>query len=374
MRATIVRYILRQMAVGMVLVTIGLTAILWLTQSLRFIEVTVNKGASIGTFLKLTLLVMPNFLTVILPVSLFAVVLFTYNKLITDRELVVLRAAGLSHWTLARPALLLAAVSMLAGLVLNVWIIPRTVEEFHQLQWSLRNNATSVMLQEGQFNQMGDGLTVYVRARSPKGELLGIIVYDRRNPDRTVTLMAERGALIKGENGTPKVLMINGTRQQVTRGSNRLSLLYFDNYAMEFTDSAANPEERSRDARERPTAELFSVTESQVGPVAFRQFRVEGHQRLASPLYHFSFAFVAAACLLSGWFNRRGQGRRLILAIGLMVAIQALALGVSNLATRHLSLIPLIYLTPLLPSAIGAWVLLAPSLRKPMSAAGLPAG
>ncbi len=373
MRATIVRYILRQMSLGMVLVTIGLTAILWLTQSLRFIEVTVNKGASIGTFLKLTLLVMPNFLTVILPVSLFAVVLFTYNKLISDRELVVLRAAGLSHWTLARPALLLAAASTVIGLVLNVWVIPRTVEEFHRLQWSLRNNATSVMLQEGQFNQMGDGLTVYVRARSPKGELLGIIVYDRRNPERTVTLMAERGALIKGENGTPKVLMINGTRQQVTRGSDRLSLLYFDNYAMEFTDSTGNPEERSRDARERPTAELFSVTEDEVGPVEFRQFRVEGHQRLASPLYHFSFAFVAAACLLSGWFNRRGQGRRLILAIGLMVAIQAMALGVSNLATRHLALVPLIYLMPLLPSAIGAWVLLAPSLRKTMLPGTLPA-
>lgn len=363
------RYILRQMVVGMVLVTIGLTAILWLTQSLRFVELTVNKGASIAVFLKLTLLVMPNFLTVILPVSLFAVVLFTYNKLIADRELVVLRAAGLSHWRLAQPALILAAGSTLLGLALNLWVIPESVAEFHHLQWTLRSSATNVMLQEGQFNQVGNGLTVYVRARSPEGELLGIIVYDRRNPQRTVTLMAERGALIKSDKGAPKVLMINGTRQQVTRGSNRLSLLYFDNYAMEFSDSSDTEEERSRDARETPIGELFSVTEAQVGPTVFRQFRVEGHQRLASPLYHFSFAFLASACLLAGWFNRRGQADRLILAIGSMVAIQAMALGVSNLATRHLVLVPLVYLAPLLPSAIGAWVLLAPSFKKASSAA-----
>jgi lipopolysaccharide export system permease protein len=370
----IVRYILRQLAVGMVLVTIGLTVILWLTQSLRFVELTVNKGASIAVFLKLTFLVMPNFLTVILPVSLFAVVLFTYNKLISDRELVVLRAAGLSHWMLARPALILASISMVIGFVLNIWIIPKTVEEFHNVQWALRSSATNVMLQEGQFNQLGNGLTVYVRARSPAGELLGIIVYDRRSPQHTITLMAERGALIKGENGTPKVLMINGTREQVTQGSNRLSLLYFDNYAMDFNDSSDNEEERSRDARERTTAELFSVTEAQVGPTAFRQFRVEGNQRLASPLYHFAFAFLATACLLSGWFNRRGQGDKLILAIGLMVAIQAMALGVSNLATRDLSLVPLIYLAPLLPSVIGAWVLSAPSLRKATRTFGAPSG
>ena len=107
------RYILRQLAVGMVLVTIGLTAILWLTQSLRFVELTVNKGASVGTFIKLTLLVMPNFLTIILPVALFTVTLFTYNKMISDRELVVLRAAGLSHWALARPAMILAWINVL---------------------------------------------------------------------------------------------------------------------------------------------------------------------------------------------------------------------------------------------------------------------
>jgi len=85
---------------------------------------------------------------------------------------------------------------------------------------------------------------------------------------------------------------------------------------------------------------------------------------LASPLYHFSFALVASACLLSGWFNRRGQADRLVLAIALMVAIQAMALGVSNLATRDLAFVPLVYLAPLLPTIVGAWVLLRPSLMR----------
>jgi len=351
------RYILRQMVVAMVLVTAGLTAILWLTQSLRFVEITVNRGASIAVFIELTLLVLPNFLTVILPVALFAVVLFTYNKLITDRELVVMRSSGLSHWALARPAVMLASGNMIVSLVLNIWLIPYSVTKFHDLQWTLRNSATSVMLQEGIFNQVMPGLTVYVRARDNAGELLGVIVHDTRNPLRSVTMIAERGAMLKGDGDNPKVLLINGTRQQVTHGSNRLSLLYFDNYAMEFTDGSGNDADRYRDARERPTWELFTATESQVGPVNFRQFRVEGHQRLASPLYHFSFAFLAAACLLPGWFNRRGQADRLVLAIGLMVIVQAMALVVSNLATRDLAFLPLVYIAPLLPVIAGAWAL-----------------
>ena len=356
------RYILRQLAVGMVLVTIGLTAILWLTQSLRFVELTVNKGASIGTFIRLTVLVMPNFLTIILPVALFTVTLFTYNKLISDRELVVLRAAGLSHWALARPAMILAGVNVVLGLVLNLWVIPWSNEAFHKLQYQLRSTATGVMLQEGQFSQISRGLTVYVRARDPKGELLGLIIHDRRNPEKIVTILAERGALVQNEDGTPAIEMFNATRVQVAPGSNRPSLISGDNYAMQFNDSSDNDDDRVRDARERPTRELFSLSESQVGPVQFRQFRVEGHTRFASPLYHLSFATLATACLLCGWFNRRGQAGRLVLAVVLMVMIQAMALGASNLATKHLAWVPLMYLLPLLCAAMPAWLLLTPTL------------
>ena len=357
----IVRYILRQLVVGMALVTMGLTFIIWLTQSIKFVEMVVNKGASLTLFMKLTLLLIPNFLTIILPVALFTVVLFTYNKLISDREMVVLRAAGLSHIMLARPALVLAAASFVVGLALNIWVIPRTVTEFHKMQFLLRSNASGIMLQEGQFNQLGNGLTVYVRARSPQGdELLGVIVHDRRNKEQPMTIIAERGKFIKNETGAPIVVLYNAVRDASSR---RLSVLTFPDYKMEFTDtSEGEEEERVRDARERPMDELFSTTEAQAGPVLFRQLRVEGHTRLASPLYHFAYALVAASCLLCGWFNRRGQTDRLILGFVLLILIQAAALGANSLATKNLAWIPLIYITPLIPTFVALWALLRPSI------------
>jgi lipopolysaccharide export system permease protein len=370
-------YILRQLIFAMILVTLGLTGVLWLTQSLRFIELIVSKGASIGDFLALTILVVPNFLTIILPVSLFAVVLFTYNRLITDRELVVMRAAGMSHWSLARAAMMLAAIATLFGFVLNLWLIPLTVEKFHKLQADIRSNAAGVLLHEGTFNELGDGLTVYVRSRTPDGELMGLIVNDHRDPNKMVTLMAERGDLVASKNGPPKVLMFNGTRQQVTRGSNRLSLLYFDSYAVEFSGDSDSGYEPGRDPREQSIGRLFSTSETELGPVLFRQFRVEGHQRLASPLYNVTFALIAATSLLYGFFNRRGQADRIIIAVIMMVGLQALGLGASNIATRNLDMIPLIYLAPILPALVTAWILSLPAFRGQKgvfasSAAGYP--
>ena len=84
------KYVLRQLFVGMILVTSGLTCIIWLSQSLRFIEMIVNRGLTAGMFVYLTMLLLPNLLVIVLPIALFTVVVFTYSKLITDRELVVI--------------------------------------------------------------------------------------------------------------------------------------------------------------------------------------------------------------------------------------------------------------------------------------------
>lgn len=369
----ITRYVLRQLTVGMIFVSLALACVLWLTQSLRFVEMIVNKGISVATFLLLTILLMPTFLVVIIPISLFAVVLFTYNKLNADRELVVLRAAGLSHWALARPALVLAAIATVVGLLLTTWVIPAAVQGFRELQWGIRNDLTSVLLQEGAFNKFGDGLTIYVRSRSPEGELLGILVHDKRNPQKPVTLMAERGALVFNQSG-PRVLMLNGNRQQLPHGTGQLSLLYFDSYTVDLATATGKNQDRFRDARERSIPELIHASEEELGGSDYRRAKVELHQRFTSPLYSLGFAAVALAILLTAGFDRRGQTATILKAVGAMVAMQAAALGANNLATANLSFIALMYVAALVPIAGGCWVLVKPPrLRRRPGVVGAPA-
>ena len=64
------RYMLRQLVVVAALVTLTLTLAIWLTQSLRFVELIVNRGLSLHSYLYLTLLLLPSFLWLMLPVPL----------------------------------------------------------------------------------------------------------------------------------------------------------------------------------------------------------------------------------------------------------------------------------------------------------------
>lgn len=358
----ITRYILSQLLVGMVMTSLGLACVLWLTQSLRFIELIVNKGLSIGGFLMLTVMLLPNFLIYILPISLFVVVLFVYNRMTSDRELVVLRAAGLSHVQLARPALALALAATLVGYLISLWISPLSNQAFRQYYWEVKHDLSSILIQEGSFNHMAPGLTVYVGRRQGAGVLEDVLVHDSRDPNKALTIMADRGILSHGPNG-PEVLLENGNRQE-TAGSGRMSMLYFDRYAVEFGLVAGGNEQRTIDPRERSlkqllTAQPGSFTEGQV-----RQFRVEAHQRLVMPLNHLGFVLIAVACLLSGNFNRRGQTGRVFLAIGLMVLVQAGSLGGANLAAKYTRLMPLLYGNALVPILVGLYVLAGPPAQR----------
>jgi len=362
----ITRYISSQLLLATLFVTLTITCAVWLTQSLRFIELIVNRGLTIASYLYLTLLLLPSFLAMLLPIGLFAAVLFTYNRLNADSELIILRAAGLGPAQLAKPGLVLSFIVVLAGYVLTLVAMPLSYRQFKDLETGFRHDYSAVLLREGAFNTLSDGITVYVRERGTDGELRGLIVHDNRAKDRTVTIMAERGLLAQTDEG-PRVIMVNGNRQLVERDTGKLSLLYFERYSVDIgrpTGATGTDEVRWREPRERFLRELLFPGSSPMDVQNYDRLRAEGHNRLTSPLYALVFALIALAALLSGDHNRRGQSRRIIVAIVLTVVLQSGSVAASGLASRNGALIPLIYANVLVPMAIAVWWILRHPRRR----------
>jgi len=322
----------------------------------------VNRGLSISVFLQLTSLLLPSFLTIIIPISLFFVIVFTYNKLIQDRELIIMRSAGLNQWALAKPALMVALISTAVCYFLTLFYLPYSYQQFKELQFSIRNDFSSVLLQEGSFTEL-DGLTVYVREVGRDNELLGILVHDSRNPDQQTTMMAKHGALLRTDDG-PRIVLLDGNRQEVNPEDGTMSILYFDRYAVDIAQSVEDPTLRYREARERSVYNLLTAAAPDVNPNDIEAFRAEGHDRLISPLNAIAFASIALAVLVSSSFSRRGQTGRLLIAIGVMVLCQALGIAMKNLAAKNPALIPLMYVNAFLPIILGLyWTFRGPQIR-----------
>lgn len=353
----VTKYILKQLALGFVMITAGLLMIVWLSQSLRLLDMLLNSKASALLFIRLTMLVVPGYLSIISPLALFAVALFTYNRMISDRELVILRATGMSPLQLAKPIILTGIFFTIIGFYISLIVVPNSISNFRELRWKIQNDVSHLLIQEGEFNNITSGITVYLRKKNENGVLEGILLNDQRSAKSKVTLLSEKGS-IAYKDGIPAISMQNGSRQELSLKNNRFSILFFDAYRLDFSSFSKKSTGRSKNPGEMTLKELLSSTpENTKNLKTYHRYHVEAHKRLAYPFYNLSFMLIAAAGLLTGAFNRRGHGSRVVMTVLSMAFLQIIILAVENLAMKNLIFIPLIYFLALAPIVINLLIL-----------------
>lgn len=345
------RYLLRNLSVATIFVTAGLAAAIWMTQSLRLVELVVEGGAPFTVFLRLALLTFPTFLAIVLPIGLLVAVLFTYNRLTMDSELVVLRAAGVGPLSLARPAVILSLIVTLICYALTLQLAPAAQRELVRVRLAIASEYSAVLLREGVFNDVGEKLTVYVRERGANGELRGLLIHDTRNPESRTTVAAERGQLIDSD-GTARLVVFNGTQMKYHDGGGRLEWLEFARYGIDLQILRRELGPRWPDPRERPVSELWTISADPLDQEFASRLRAELHSRLATPLLAIAFTAVALAALLPGQFSRKGQNRRIAVAAVIGLVLQSAVLGLANLVGKSPPLAGLLYAAVLLPAAL----------------------
>ena len=357
-------YVFRNLFIAAIFVTMVLSALVLLTQSLRFLELIVNSGASAWSFWGLTMLALPRFFEIIIPIGLMASTLFVYNKFTLESELVVLRALGFSPWRLAKPALWLAFLFMMFMYFCVSWLSPVATAAMQRSRVDLKAQMSTLLFREGIFNQAGKGLMVYLRERGKDGELKGLIIYDGRDPKKpAATIIAKRGILVATDKGQ-QVIVYEGARQDFDIKAQVLKKLNFDQYTIDLPDEEGSTDTRWKEPEERTLVELFHPNLKDADDRKARhEFRIELFKRLAVPLMVPAFTILGLCFLLLGPVDRRGQSKRIMAAVVIMVALQVLFLAFYNLAKHSVAGIPLMFLVPLAPIFFGL-AFLAPSVPR----------
>jgi lipopolysaccharide export system permease protein len=326
------RYLFRQAALALLLATVTLVAIVLLTQSLRLVDLVVNRGAPLQLFLMLMVLLLPGFFLLVLPLALAVAVVWLVHRLVSDAEWVIFSAAGRSSWQLAKPFLLLAAGVSGVCYLLSLVILPLSYSSFKNLESALRTDIGAAFVEEGTFNKMGEGMTVFAARRGSQGELLGLMLDDRRNPERPTIILAGQARLGFDENRKPFLRIENGSRQELDAATGRVQFLYFSEYILDLGSLVSVVASRGTEVQEMKVADLF-VQSAEENDVRRRgKLRAAGHSRLANPLLPLTMTAVVLALLSGAGYNRRGMGRSLVVAAGAVVALQAMVLLAESLS------------------------------------------
>ena len=323
-------YVFRTTMVAFLITLVSLTVVIWFTQAMRDFDLITSQRQTLFVFVGITGLIIPLLVMMLAPIALVMAVAHTLNKLSTDSEIIVMNAAGMSPWRLLWPFLASAVVvSILVGGI-AAYVSPLSLRALRDWGAQVRADILTNIVQPGRFTTVSGNLTFHIADRRPDGLLVGIFVDDGRDPKEHSTYLAERGEIVKNENGS-FLGMEGGSIQRVTAGERDPRIIVFDRYAFDLSKFTTGPQNTNYTVREKYIWELLWPRPDDVLYLSQPdQYRSELSDRLATPLYPLAFIIVAFTFLGPPQTTRQSRTLALLAMIGV---VSLLAAG--RLRQRH---------------------------------------
>jgi lipopolysaccharide export system permease protein len=323
------RYLFRTAASAFLAGLLTLTAVIWVTQALKQLDLMTSKGQTILVFLTVTGLGLPFLTAVIAPVALFASVLYCLNKLNGDSELVVMSASGISTARLLVPFLALFALVFLGVAALYIEIMPRSFQAIQTLTARVHADFIANFARPGAFTELEAGFVFHYRERANDGSLRGVFIQDRRDATAITTYIAEVGEIVEKE-GDTYLLLLKGSTQR-PRASGDSAIITFDDYAIDLSQFIRKGDAIRR-PRERTTWQLLARDPRDPGQAQLAgQLRAELFERFTSPLYAFAAGLIGFAALGEARTTRQGRGWAIISAVLVFAAVRLFGITASLL-------------------------------------------
>lgn len=319
------KYFLRQLVAIFIMLLLILTGLAWMMQIMSMMKFLLKYGINLGDFLGLTSLMIPFIMSIIVPFVTFIAVIFVYNKLISDNEVTVLAASGLSPRQIARPAIKLAAILTVLNLVLNIWIVPASQSLFYDTQWNLKYGMAHMKLQEASFTDITEGLVVYVDKVSGH-DLNQVMLSDTRDEKSPSTIFAEKGKLVSTSRGL-SLVMSNGALQSM--GDNVVTGT-FDTFDMDL-NVAEKENSSSFKVRRVPTWDLLRVAFDAQTKKQHKMILTEMCNRFLTPLMNIILSLLCVTILLRSSLLRRRASFAPAVAVGAMAGTMAIYMSMTNL-------------------------------------------
>ena len=368
------RYIFRIAVTAFVMTLAVLTAVIWLSQALREFDLMTAKGQSVLIFLMITGLSIPALIAIITPVAMFIATLYALNRLNGDSELVVMSASGLSPAATFRPFLALTLLSAALVAWMTISAMPSSFRGLRDLVTKVRADFVTNVAREGQFTNLDAGITFHYRERAGDA-LLGIFMQDRRDPEKNIVYIAERGQAIDVK-GTPYLVLEQGVVHREKGDGSDASVINFQRYAIDLGQFGPDGDIITYKPRERSTFELLSLdpndpyVKTQLG-----RFRAELHDRMSAPLYAFAFMAIAFAALGQPRTTRQGRGLATAMAVAAVLVVRIAGFAISTLIVRSPASVPLAYILPVGVTLIALTIAMRPQFRRRgLGTASVPAG
>ena len=338
-------YILRQTIVPL-FVTLGISALLLLLEKmLSLFDFVINQGGPIDIVWRMLGNLMPQYLTLVLPLSMFLGVLLAVRKFAMNSELDAMLAAGMSLNRLIVSCIYIAVVLLIVNIIVVGFVQPYSRYTYQGLVFDIRSGALGASIKAGEFTSLGNGLTLRIEESRDSGrELIDIFAQKESADGRIQSISAKKGNFFISPDKRYMILRLyDGTVIDLDMTLSRPSIVNFDMHDLPLAvPNFATFRERGEEAKEMTIIELWQARHSDdPGIIAMI------HSRTARALSILIVPFLAVPL---GLVAKR-SGRALGITVGVVILLiyhKILEFGLGFSATGDVSPWLVIWLPTLL--------------------------
>ncbi len=312
-------YLMSEMIPTFLLGLFVFVSILLMFQALRLTEFMLVHGIKFATILNIMGYMSISMLPLILPMSLLFAILMTYNRVSQESEIIAMKGIGTHGISLLMPALVLSIIVTYFSAQTAFYIAPWGNRQFEVLITQLGNTKAAASIKEGTFSEGFFDMVVYAnKVDSDKGLLEDLFIYDEKNPDSPMTIIAPKGQIIpdlENPGHSVQLRMFNG---QIHRRTQNHTVVHFESYDIYLNDPIQIEERKKSppslsltELDERRTNNEYTSTEKSV-------FELEYHKRSALSLACLIFGLVGVAFGIQT-DRRSGKASGFIISVGFII-------------------------------------------------------
>lgn len=223
-------YILRSTVVPL-LATLGIAALLLLLEKmLSLFDFVINQGGPIDIVWQMLGNLMPQYLTLVIPLAMFLGVLLAIRKLALSSELDALLSCGLSLHRLLVPSIFIATILLAINVIVVGFVQPYSLYAYEELIFDVRSGALGAAIKSNEFTNLGEGLTLRIEESQNSGrELIDIFAQKEDADGHIFSVSAKRGNFFASPDQKYIILrLFDGSLIDFDASQDRPRILNFD--------------------------------------------------------------------------------------------------------------------------------------------------
>lgn len=267
--------------------------LLLLDRMRRLFDFVTAEGGPISVVWRMLANLMPEYLSLGIPIGLILGILLAFRKLAVSSELDIFRAVGQGYGRLLRVPYMFAITLALVNFAIVGFVQPYARYLYEELRFDLRSGALGASIKVGEFNNLGKNMTMRIDESQDEGKRLsGMFVYAKTKKGQSIAVTAEKGQFLRTDDADTIILRLtNGTLVHDAKTFKTPRVLSFNNHDIPIPlPKIDNFRGRGGKDREYTITELWRVGHNAKVPLEKR------HQAQAN--FHFRMVEVAMMLLL----------------------------------------------------------------------------